>query len=54
VLLVDVTLDPPLPPALLLDVVDAAFPESPQAESVIEAVAVATTPRRIARESVEK
>ncbi len=54
VLGVAVTLDPPLPPALLLDVVDAASPESLQAGSVIAAVAVATTKARIARESAEK
>ena len=53
-LLAVVTLDPPLPPVPLLDEVDALDPESPQAGSVIEAVAVATTPRRIARESGEK
>jgi hypothetical protein len=35
-------------------VVDAVDPESPQAGSVIAAVAVATTPRTNARESVEK
>jgi hypothetical protein len=54
VLVVVVTLEPPLPPDPLLDEVDAVDPESLQAGSVIAAVAVATTPARIARERVEK